>query len=403
MAEALAGEIRKLLPETLFWKVSADEIRAAGFKQILKFAKEFEKPLVVFIDEIDLWNLNRDGDKEKSKLHDLLINLSSLNETKNKKPVIVIGATNLVDSLDPALRQAGRFERELEFTYPTEEERLEFLAKTLKDERIDNLDAITVYEINSNLANQSFETVKNCVDKAIQLAESSVPKYEHFIEAIDSLVYCIKPHGINQYSEEDFKLSAVYQAGKSFMETRLNGIGSIARVTILPVLPRPANDCKDKSTVAKLGETFRRSTQKETSKTKSSILNDIKILIAGSIAQQIVLYDQDLKNNQKDLTQALELLVKLEANGIDKEKLPAQILKECEIRSYQQLETIKKEISEILIEDKVKLVEIARCLLTKKTVDGQIIEQIAASDGQKADLEKLQKLFEEQLQASGSN
>ena len=47
-------------------------------------AKEFEKPLVVFIDEIDLWNLNRDGDKEKSKLHDLLINLSSLNETKNK-------------------------------------------------------------------------------------------------------------------------------------------------------------------------------------------------------------------------------------------------------------------------------------------------------------------------------
>jgi ATP-dependent Zn protease len=403
MAEALAGEIRKILPDTLFWKISADEIRAYGFQQIIKAAKDFNQPLVVFIDEIDLWNLNRDGDKEKNRLHDLLINLSSLNETKNKKPVIVIGATNLVDSLDPALRQAGRFERELEFTYPTEDERFEFLAKTLKDERIENLDDYTVYEINANLANQSFETVKNCVDKAIQLAESCAPKFEHFIEAIDSLVYCIKPHGINQYCDEDFILCAVYQAGKSFMETRLNGMHTLARVTILPVLPRPETDCKDKATISKLGETFRRSTQKRCSETTSGILNEIKILVAGSLAQQIVLNDQDFKNNQKDLTKALELLVRLEANGINTEKLPAKILKECEVKAYQKLDTIKEEVFNILNQDKAKIEDIARYLLNKKTVDGRIIAQLAASTEQLAEQEKLIKEHQEQLKQASSN
>jgi SpoVK/Ycf46/Vps4 family AAA+-type ATPase len=403
MAEALAGEIRKLLPNTLFWKISADEVRILGFHQIIDLAKNHNTPLVVFIDEIDLWNLNREGDKEKNRLHDLLINLSSLNETKNKKPVIVIGATNLVDSLDSALRQAGRFERELEFTYPTEDERLEFLTKILKDERIENLDELTVYAINTNLANQSFETVKNCVDKAIQLAESCAPKYEHFIAAIDSLVYCIKPHGINQFCEEDFKLCAVYQAGKSFMETRLNGIGTVARVTILPVLPRPETDCKDKTTLAKLGETFRRSTQKRCSETTNGILNEIKILVAGSLAQQIVLKDQDLKNNQKDLTKALELLIKLEANGINTAKLPSEILKECEVKAYQKLATIKEEVFNILTQDKEKIVEIAKFLLSKKTVDGQIIDQLAASAEQLAEQEKLQQLLEEQLKNTSSN
>lgn len=402
MAEALAGEIKKLLPNTLFWKVSANLIRNIGFQTIFEIAKYHSEPMVIFIDEIDLWNLNRDGDKEKNKLHDLLINLSSLNETKNKRPVIVIGATNLVDSLDPALRQAGRFERELEFTYPTEEERFEFLLKILKNERIDNLDELTVCEINTHLCAQSFETVKNCVDKAIQLAECCAPKYEHFIEAIDSLVYSIKPHGIHQYSDDDFKLSAVYQSGKAFMETRINGIGSIARVTILPVLPRPSNDCKDKTTVTKLGETFSSCLYKKCSETTTNILNDVKILVAGSIAQKVLLNDQDIKNNQKDLSIALELLIKLEANGVKLEKLPAKILEECEIKAYQKLETIKSEILDIINQEKTKINEIAKYLLKLKTLDGKIIDQLAASEEQKAEQKKLQEMLEEYLKKSNS-
>ena len=132
-------------------------------------------------------------------------------------------------------------------------------------------------------------------------------------------------------------------------------------------------------------------------------MNEIKILVAGSSAQQIVLNDQDLKNNQKDLTKALELLIKLEANGINTTKLPLEILKECEVKAYQKLATIKEEVFNILIQDKEKITDIARYLLNKKTVDGQIIDQLAASDEQKAEQEKLEKLLEEQLKNASSN
>ncbi len=84
-------------------------------------------PSIIFIDEIDAITPKREevmGEVEKRLVSQLLTTLDGL---KARGEVIVIGATNRPDSLDPALRRPGRFDREIEIGVPDKQGRLEIL------------------------------------------------------------------------------------------------------------------------------------------------------------------------------------------------------------------------------------------------------------------------------------
>lgn len=88
---------------------------------------EREAPAIVFIDEIDALAPKRDqayGDLEKRVVAQLLTVLDGL---EDRGQLIVIGATNRPNALDPALRRPGRFDREIEVPVPDREGRLEIL------------------------------------------------------------------------------------------------------------------------------------------------------------------------------------------------------------------------------------------------------------------------------------
>ena len=98
----------------------------ARLREIFKEAKE-NSPSIIFIDEIDAIAPKREeayGDVEKRVVAQLLALMDGLNERGN---VIVLGATNRPDSVDPALRRPGRFDREFEISVPNEDGRLEVL------------------------------------------------------------------------------------------------------------------------------------------------------------------------------------------------------------------------------------------------------------------------------------
>ncbi|WP_415381833.1 AAA family ATPase [Halosimplex sp. TS25] len=91
------------------------------------FARAEENaPAIVFIDEIDAiaGERDEDSDMENRVVAQLLTLLDGLEE---RGQVIVIGATNRVDSIDPALRRGGRFDREIEIGVPDETGRREIL------------------------------------------------------------------------------------------------------------------------------------------------------------------------------------------------------------------------------------------------------------------------------------
>ena len=88
---------------------------------------EENSPSIIFIDELDAIAPKREetnGEVERRTVAQLLTLMDGL---KSRGQVVVIGATNRPDSLDPALRRPGRFDREIEIGVPDAEERKEVL------------------------------------------------------------------------------------------------------------------------------------------------------------------------------------------------------------------------------------------------------------------------------------
>ena len=141
IARAVANEV-----DATFVDVSGPEIMSkykgeSEEKLREKFATARENaPAIVFFDEIDSIAGKRDdgGDVENRVVGQLLSLMDGLDARGN---VVVIGATNRVDTLDPALRRGGRFDREIEIGVPNERGRREILdVHTRRMPLADNVD-----------------------------------------------------------------------------------------------------------------------------------------------------------------------------------------------------------------------------------------------------------------------
>ncbi|MBI2451758.1 CDC48 family AAA ATPase [Candidatus Pacearchaeota archaeon] len=98
-------------------------------KKIRDIFEDAEKnaPSIVFFDEIDAIAPKREdvqGEVERRVVSQLL---SMMDGLKSRGKVVVIGATNRINSIDPALRRPGRFDREIEISVPGKEARLDIL------------------------------------------------------------------------------------------------------------------------------------------------------------------------------------------------------------------------------------------------------------------------------------
>src|SRR5437762_4067017 len=95
-------------------------------REVFKEAQE-NAPSIIFIDEIDSIAPKREevtGEVEKRVTSQLL---SLMDGLQSRGKVVVIGATNRINSIDPALRRPGRFDREIEIGVPDRDGRLEIL------------------------------------------------------------------------------------------------------------------------------------------------------------------------------------------------------------------------------------------------------------------------------------
>jgi len=84
-------------------------------------------PSIIFIDELDAIASKREesvGEVERRVVAQLLTLMDGVDE---RGQVVIIGATNRVNAIDPALRRPGRFDREIEITVPNRDERVEIL------------------------------------------------------------------------------------------------------------------------------------------------------------------------------------------------------------------------------------------------------------------------------------
>nr|CAD7457955.1 unnamed protein product [Timema tahoe] len=141
LAQVIAGELRvpllKLSSPALVAGVSGEsESRIRDlFDQALSLA-----PCVVFLDEVDAITPNRhtaQREMERRIVSQLLSCLDELGEKEGGNNVLVIGATNRPDSIDPALRRAGRFDREVSIGIPDTKARTQILKVACKNMKLE--------------------------------------------------------------------------------------------------------------------------------------------------------------------------------------------------------------------------------------------------------------------------
>ncbi|XP_058121492.1 nuclear valosin-containing protein-like isoform X2 [Anopheles coustani] len=131
LAQAIAGQLKIEMIE-----IPATElIGGISGESEERIREVFEQaaanaPCVLFIDEIDAISSNRinaQKDMERRIVAQLLSSLDNLGKIEGGEGVIVIGATNRADSLDPALRRVGRFDQEISLGIPDRTARLQIL------------------------------------------------------------------------------------------------------------------------------------------------------------------------------------------------------------------------------------------------------------------------------------
>jgi transitional endoplasmic reticulum ATPase len=180
LAKAVANE-----SEANFILVNGPEIMSkyygeteARFREIFKRAEE-NAPSIIFIDEIDAIAPKRGevtGEVEKRVVAQLLALMDGL---ESRGQVIVIGATNRIEAVDPALRRPGRFDREIEIGIPSKNDRKEILQIHTRgmplssDVNLDALAELTKGYTGADLAALCREAAMKCIRRVLPSIEYS--------------------------------------------------------------------------------------------------------------------------------------------------------------------------------------------------------------------------------------
>lgn len=186
LAKALANE-----SDANFMAINGPEIMSKfvgeAEKKIRDFFKqaEDEAPSIIFIDEIDSIAPRREevtGEVERRVVAQILALMDGL---KEREKVIVVGATNRPDALDPALRRPGRFDREIGLRVPDKDGRCEILQIHTRgmpladDVDLSEFSSITHGFVGADLAALCREAAMNALRRVlpdIDLEEQTIPQ-----------------------------------------------------------------------------------------------------------------------------------------------------------------------------------------------------------------------------------
>ena len=279
LAKALAGEAH-----TGFIAVSGSEFQekyvgvgSARIRELFKLAKK-NVPCIIFIDEIDALGRTRSGDGETSSserdstLNELLVALDGF---KNNTGIFIIGATNRVDLLDPALMRPGRIDKRMYIGMPDKKAREAILNIHLKGKPYDANSIIMpdIVEITNGL---SAAQIENLVNEAM-LNALRHDRTEFTSEDIDIVMNKMmvgwQPTE-HQFSANMIDNIAIHEMGHAIVGMLSKHHSKMTKVIINLSAPRsPAYTIFEASTSSIF--------------TREALFEHLMILLAGRIAEEV--------------------------------------------------------------------------------------------------------------------
>ncbi|XP_024013465.1 ATP-dependent zinc metalloprotease FTSH 7, chloroplastic isoform X2 [Eutrema salsugineum] len=246
LAKAVAGEA-----DVPFISCSASEfvelyvgMGASRVRDLFARAKK-EAPSIIFIDEIDAVAKSRDGkfriasnDEREQTLNQLLTEMDGFDSSS---AVIVLGATNRADVLDPALRRPGRFDRVVTVETPDKIGRESILRVHVLKKELPLGDDVSLGSIASMTTGFTGADLANLVNEAALLAgrksKTTVDKID-FIQAVERSIAGIEKKSARLKGTEK-AVVARHEAGHAVVGTAVAKlVTGQPRVEKLSILPR---------------------------------------------------------------------------------------------------------------------------------------------------------------------
>ena len=238
LARAIAGEA-----DVPFFSVSASEFMemfvGVGASRVRTLFEDARKsaPAIMFIDEIDSIGRKRGAgiggghDEREQTLNQILSEMDGFDKASN---VIVLGATNRPDVLDPALLRPGRFDRQVTIDLPNLKEREAILKVHLRNKPLDA--SVNVEEIAKSTPYFSGADLKNITNEAaLEAARVSKTQIDmsDFYRALDKITLGLE-NGSLTVSPEEKRAIAYHEAGHAVTAAVIPGSDKLQKVSIIP-------------------------------------------------------------------------------------------------------------------------------------------------------------------------
>lgn len=298
LAKAVAGEAK--VP---FYSLSGSDfvemfvgVGASRVRDLFKQAQE-SAPCIIFIDEVDAIGKSRDSrfgggnDEREQTLNQLLSEMDGFDSSKG---LLVLGATNRPEILDPALLRPGRFDRRVIVDKPDLKGRVSILKVHSKDVRLDEtvdfeeIALATSGAVGADLANMMNEAAINAVKNGRQAVSQ-----KDLFEAVE-LVLVGKEKKDRILSKEERRIVSYHEVGHALVTALQKDAEPVQKITIVP------------RTMGALGYVMQVPEEEKYLNTKKELQAMLVVSLAGRAAEELV-FDTVTTGAANDIEQATRI------------------------------------------------------------------------------------------------
>ncbi len=301
LAKAIAGEA-----QVPFFSISGSDfvemfvgVGASRVRDLFKQAKK-NAPCIVFIDEIDAVGKSRGGgDAGGHNEYDQTLNalLVEMDGFQSGETVIIVGATNRPDILDPALLRPGRFDRQITILPPDIAGRENILR--LYTAKVSISQEVDLRKIARSTPGFTGAELANLINEAALMAARKGKDYIETVdidESKDKILMGAERKGMI-ISIKEKKITAYHEAGHAIMALLLPGADPLYKITIIP---------RGRA----MGVTQQVPLDDRHAYSKEYLENRIKILLGGRTSEKII-FNKFSTGASNDLQAVTEIATKM--------------------------------------------------------------------------------------------
>ena len=384
LAKAVAGEAK--VP---FFSISGSEfvemfvgMGAAKVRDLFKQANE-KAPCIVFIDEIDTIGKKRDGgmggnDEREQTLNQLLAEMDGFDSSKG---VVLLAATNRLDSLDAALLRPGRFDRRVPVELPDLQGREAILKVHAKDVRMaQDIDFSALARMTSGASGAELANIINeAALRAVRMGRKRIEQGD-LEESVETVIAGAQRKNA-VISPKEKRIVSYHEIGHALVAAMQTDSAPVTKITIVP------------RTSGALGYTMQVDEGEHSLMSRAEAENKIATLTGGRAAEELIFGADNITTGaSNDIEQATRLaramitrygmsdefgMVALET--LQNQYLGGDASLACSAETAARIDekviaTVKAahdKARKILKDNEDKLNELAKYLLEKETITGE--------------------------------